>query len=288
MNPSPLISCNELALQLNQPDLRLIDCRFNLTDPEWGKISYMQSHIPGAFFADLNRDLSATPTPSTGRHPLPDPFEFIMKMAAWGIEPASHVVVYDTVGGGFAARLWWMLRAVGHCKVYMLNGGFTRWQEEGNPVETGEIFPVSTKYQYSPKFNCQMMVTTEEVESLLNNPDYRIIDARSAERFAGEVEPIDPIAGHIPGAVNRFHGLNISKEMTLRPVKELKHEFSELLGNVLPDKTIVYCGSGVTSCHHLLAMEAIGLTGARLYVGSWSEWIKDPSRPVQTGREIKP
>jgi thiosulfate/3-mercaptopyruvate sulfurtransferase len=284
MTDNPLISTNELADWKIKPGLSLIDCRFDLSRPEWAKESYMQSHIPGAIFCDLNHDLSSQPTTSSGRHPLPDPETFVQQLSQWGIQPGITVVVYDTTGGGFASRLWWMLRAVGHTNVHLLDGGFAKWQREKRPEESGWTVVQPTGYRYPAHFKPELSANVQTVVNALNDPTISLLDARASERFQGLQEPIDPVAGHIPGAKNRFHGLNLTADGVFKPADDLRKEFLALLGGTLPENAIVYCGSGVTSCHHLIAMELAGLTGARLYLGSWSEWIRDPSHPIATGK----
>ncbi len=284
MTPSPIIQTKQLYEILQQPHLRVIDCRFDLVKPTWGKEGYSQAHIPGAIFADLNLDISSSPTATTGRHPLPDPQTFVEKLANWNISPETQAVVYDTGGGGFAGRLWWMLRAIGHQNVQLLDGGFTQWQRDMLPVSSGiETVPVG-QFRYRPEFNQGRHITSQEVFSAFQDPNIRLIDARAPERFQGLSEPIDPVAGHIPGALNRFYGDNLTPEGTFKPASQLRQEFTSLLGDISTDQTIVYCGSGVTSCHHLIAMEIAGLPVAKIYLGSWSEWIRDPDRPIASGK----
>jgi thiosulfate/3-mercaptopyruvate sulfurtransferase len=273
-----LISSQTLAENYNNPDWVLVDCRFDLTNPAWGFQDYQRAHIPGAVYAHLDHDLSSPITPQTGRHPLPSPEDFKARMETWGISHNSQVVVYDTTGGGFAGRLWWMLRFFNHPAVALLNGGFAAWQREGLPTKSGIEHRQPVKIEESLTSRMEMMVDAHEVDRIRQDPDYCLLDARAPERFRGEVEPLDTIAGHIPGAENRFHGQNIQADGTFKSLELLRREFQEILGEVPPERLVVYCGSGVTSCHHLIAMEAAGLTGARLYVGSWSEWIRDPDR----------
>jgi thiosulfate/3-mercaptopyruvate sulfurtransferase len=278
--PSPLISTQELAAILGQPGLRIADCRFDLARPDFGHQSYLEAHIPGAFYADLNRDLAAVPSSNTGRHPLPDPTQFSNLLASWGIQPGVKVVVYDAVGGSFASRLWWMLHAMGHVDVVVLDGGYGKWLKETRPLTQGNETIKPTQYHYSAQFNPSMYVTTSQVEKTRATGISVLIDARARERYLGLTEPIDPVAGHIPGALNRFHAENLTPEGTFKPALQLKQEFSTLLGDTPSNQAIVYCGSGVTSCFHLVAMALAGLDPARLYIGSWSEWIRDPEHPV--------
>jgi len=269
---------------MHSPNLRLMDCRFDLADPLWGRNNYSQAHITGAVFADLNLDLSAPAGSLTSRHPLPDPQSFIETLGRWAINPDTHVVVYDTNTGGFAGRLWWMLRALGHTRVQLLDGGFVQWQRENLPVTAGIETVAPTSFRYRPEFNPQLFITSQEVLSSLQDPQVLLIDARAPERFQGLSEPIDPVAGHIPGAINRFFGQNLNAAGMFKPANQLRQEFSSLLGNFSSQQAVVYCGSGVTSCHHLIALEIAGLPPAKIYPGSWSEWIRDPHRPVAVGK----
>lgn len=276
-----LISTDTLSAHLADLHWAVVDCRFDLAAPEWGAAAYRQAHIPGAVYAHLDRDLSGPITPTTGRHPLPASATFQARLSGWGIGKHTQVVVYDTEAGAYAARLWWLLRYYGHFAVAVLDGGFPKWQREGRPTRAGvEMRPPS---HFVGRPNDGMYVGAEEVDRLRLDPRHRLIDARSAVRFRGEQEPIDPVAGHIPGAVNRFHGENLRPDGTFLPKEQLKAEFERLLAGAPPERAVVYCGSGVTSCHHLLAMEHAGLSGARLYVGSWSEWIRDERRPRAAG-----
>lgn len=274
-----LVTTHDLEKYLPDPDWIILDCRFDLANPGWGKDSYIAGHIPGAAYVSLNEDLSGTVTKKTGRHPLPDAKSFATICAQWGISPESQVVIYDTSSGSMAARLWWMLRALGHNKAAILDGGYAKWLSDRLPVETGEIIPTPSDFKYAAIFNPELFIDTAGVLSVLNRTGWKLIDVRAPERFLAELEPIDLIAGHIPGAVNRFHSLNLTHEGLFKNASLLKSEFTDLLAGVDPKHTIIYCGSGVTSCHTIFAMEVAGIKGARLYVGSWSEWIRDISRP---------
>jgi len=278
-----LIQTQELWNLIGDPGLVIVDCRFNLTDPAWGFEEYTQIHITGAIYAHLDHDLSGPISEKTGRHPLPDPIAFAQKLASWGVDQTKQVVAYDTVGGAFAARLWWLLRYFGFTKVAVLDGGLEKWVKENRPVKSG--IEKGAPLTAAPFLSTQseLLVTTSEMIKIQQNTSYRMIDARSRERYLGELEPIDPVPGRIPGSLNRFHGDNLQQDTTLKPADVLRQEFSTLLGGITPQNTVVYCGSGVTSCHHLLAMETAGLKGARLYLGSWSEWIRDPARPIARG-----
>lgn len=280
-NKSTVVTAKEVFEHLYDPRWVIVDCRFELTDPAWGFTQYLREHIPGAFYADLDKDLSAPATDQTGRHPLPSPENFIQKVENWGIDSQKQVVVYDHVSGAYAARLWWLLRIYGHETVAVLDGGLNAWISAGYPLSQAVKQVKPAVFDGFPDPN--QWITTREMELLFKDPSFVIIDARAPERFRGEQEPIDPVAGHIPGAVNRFHQENLDEEGFFLPGETLRKEFEGLIGDLSPDHVIVYCGSGVTSCHHILAMEIAGLSGARLYAGSWSEWIRDPKRPIETG-----
>lgn len=278
MTYSTIISCEELSANISRKDWVIVDCRFDLTAPEWGHEEYEQLHIPGAVFADVDKDLSGKKTPLTGRHPLPEPLAFCSTMSRLGIGSQTQVIVYDATSGNFAARLWFLLKMYGHEKVALLDGGFPQWHKEGFPIESGENHNSPQVFSGVPDLS--MIVSTKEIETYRSQADWLLIDARSAERFHGEQETIDPIAGHIPGAINRFYGLNLDSEGLFLPKEKLRSEFSELVKGFNPDHTVVYCGSGVTSCHHLVTMAHAGLPLPKLYAGSWSEWIRDPSHPI--------
>jgi thiosulfate/3-mercaptopyruvate sulfurtransferase len=276
-----LIETTELSAHLQDPTWAVIDCRFDLTKPDWGFADYQNGHIPGAVYAHLDHDLAGQITSQTGRHPLPSLEEMAARFSSWGIGPDTQVVIYDTTGGSFAGRLWWMLRFCGHQRVALLNGGLRGWLATGLPLTNG--IEQHTPAVFISKPDYSMMASITDVERYRQDPAYKLIDARAAERFRGELEPIDPVAGHIPGAINRFHGRNLGPEGTFLPISELMNEFTTLLGDTPAERTIVYCGSGVTSCHHIIAMELAGRKGVKLYPGSWSEWIRDPDRPVAKG-----
>ena len=273
-----LISTSELQPHLTDENWAIVDCRFDLARPEWGFGEYQKSHIPGAIYAHIDKDLAGPVTPVSGRHPLPDIDAFVRRLEAWGIGDETQVVAYDTSGGSFAVRLWWLLRWLGHPAVAVLDGGFPKWEAEGRPTTVGIETRPPAEFHPSPDWS--IIATADEVDRIRQDPDYLLIDARAPERYRGEVEPIDPVAGHIPGAINRFYGLNLGPDGTFLPPEALRRQFQQLIGSIPPDHVVVYCGSGVTSIHHLLALELAGLPGPRLYAGSWSEWIRDPKRPV--------
>jgi thiosulfate/3-mercaptopyruvate sulfurtransferase len=275
---SAVITSQELAGLLAQPGLCLVDCRASLQNPAAGRQAFAKAHLPGATFADLLEDLSGPIVPGrTGRHPLPPLEPFVAKLRAWGVGGASQVVVYDDAGGAFAARLWWMLRWLGHDAVAVLDGGFPAWVAEGRPV-TDELV-VKAPGDFQPMPRSEWLVTARELEAPESVPR-RLFDARAPERFAGDVEPIDPVAGHIPGAVNLPFAENLDGGRFRSPA-ELRRRFAAALGDTPPEAAVVYCGSGVTACHDVLAFAHAGLTLPRLYAGSWSEWITDPARPTE-------
>jgi thiosulfate/3-mercaptopyruvate sulfurtransferase len=276
-----LISPTILADHLNDPKWVLIDCRFDLADKEWGAEEYEVLHIPGAVFADLEKDICGPVMPTSGRHPLPEPKEFIAAMQRLGVNNDSQVVVYDTTGGGMACRLWWQLKFYGHHNVALLNGGLPKWLTEGRDTTDGVESNPTGDFTGTP--DNKMMVTTDEVKAMLGSSLHLIIDARAPERFRGEVEPIDAVAGRIPGAVNRFYNDNLDKTGQFLPADNLKEAFETLLSDLKSQDAVAYCGSGTTGCHNLVAMAYAGLPMPRLYVGSWSEWIRDESNPVGRG-----
>jgi thiosulfate/3-mercaptopyruvate sulfurtransferase len=273
---STLVSTDELA---RHPEWRVFDCRHDLLKPELGEQQYRTSHIPGAAFAHLDRDLSAPKTGKNGRHPLPDPKAFIAWLGREGLKPSDQVVCYDGGSGTMAARLWWMLRWVGHDAVAVLDGGFAKWSTEGRPVAAdAPSFPATT---YPGRVHPEMAVDVTYVQSHLR--DVAVLDARAPARWRGETEPIDPEAGRIPGSLNRFSNDNLTPEGMFKSPAQLKGEFQVVLG-ARPAAALVHsCGSGVAACHNLLAMEIAGLAGGKLYAGSWSEWIADPARPRERG-----
>ncbi len=275
--PSPLISTTELAAQLNDENLVIVDSRHDLMNPAIGPDAYATGHIPGAIFLSIDTDLSAPKTGSNGRHPLPSPEVFAATLGAKGISNASTVVVYDGGNAMYAGRLWWMLRWVGHSNVLVLDGGIAQWQKEARAIETQPNKRAASSF--SAKANDAMRLTAAETLAALTDTNRRILDARALERYRGEVEPVDPVAGHIPGALNRAFGLNL-RDGVFKPAEELRREFDALLAGRSPEQLIHQCGSGVSACANLIAMEHAGLSGSKLYAGSWSEWCADPARPV--------
>ena len=283
MEYTTLISAADLACCIDDPNWIVIDCRHDLADPVAGRNAYAAGHVPGAQFVDLDTDLSdksAGPGGEfRGRHPLPDRLAFIETLRRLGVNHGSQVVAYDAHGGMFAARLWWMLHWVGHEAAAVLDGGLQAWQALGQPLSTetgarprGNIEPHSSRMQ---------TVGADEVLANIGNPTRSVIDARTPDRFRGENETLDPVGGHIPGAKNRFFKDNLQADSRFKSPEQLRAEFAALVS--VPEATIMQCGSGVTACHNLLALEVAGLPGAVLYPGSWSEWCSDPARPVATG-----
>jgi thiosulfate/3-mercaptopyruvate sulfurtransferase len=266
-------------LEKNSSSWRVFDCRHDLSKPDLGEQQYREAHIPGALFAHLERDLSAPRDGRSGRHPLPYPGAFIAWLGQQGLKPEDQIVCYDAGNGTIAARLWWMMRWAGHDAVAVLDGGLAKWQAEGRPV-TAQVqrFPHT---QYPVRMRPDTAVGIGFVEK--RPKDVVLLDARAPERFRGEKEPIDPVAGHIPGAKNRYCIDNLTVDGVFKEPRQLKSEFADALQSTPASKVVAYCGSGVTACHNLLAMELAGLTGAKLYAGSWSDWISDPKRPVVTG-----
>jgi len=283
-----IIDVKYLARLMNDPDPRcpliIIDCRFSLADPDYGRSQYQQSHLPGAFFADLDKDLSRPPIAGEGRHPLPDANRFSELLGRFGFSSKSQVVVYDDAAGGVAGRCWWMLRHwIGHSRVAVLDGDFRAWKNAALPLT--DVVPELSNGAYSAIVNSAVLADTGEIISVSEDratDASTVIDARSAERFRGEAEPVDPIAGHIPRSLNMPLTANLGDDGHFLSATELKARFGALADGKA-DQVIHSCGSGVSACHNLLAMDIAGLTGSRLYVGSWSEWIADPARTVATG-----
>ncbi len=275
---STLISATELAAHLQRADWLVVDCRSDLLQPTAGEAAYVASHIPGAVYAHLDRDLASPITSSTGRHPLPDPQQFAATLGRWGLKPDTQVVAYDADTGAYAARLWWLLRWIGHRKVAVLDGGFKAWTAAGLP--TTQEKPHRAASSYAVVEDRSAWLDASQVAARVASDDWRLLDARAPERFAGKVEPIDPVAGHVPGARNHPFALNLATDGRFLPASELRARFEESQDGVDDRNTIVMCGSGVTACHLLLALEIAGKPGAKLYAGSWSEWIRDPSRGV--------
>lgn len=278
-----LVGTEELAAHLEDPNWVVVDCRFTLTEPEAGRAAYARSHIQGARYAHLDEDLSSPKTATSGRHPLPDPARLAAKLGQWGVGEKTQVVVYDDSFGSIAVRLWWLLRWLGHDAVALLDGGLPKWKKEGRPVT--DQLPTIVPAVFAARPSRDMWVDTQAVLDALDHKQALILDARADMRFSGDIEPIDPVAGHIPGAVNLPFEDNLDMGGTFLHPTELRELYQGLLHGKPPSSVIHMCGSGVTTCHNLLAMEIAGLPGGKLYPGSWSEWITDPARPVATGEQ---
>lgn len=278
-----LVSAECLAQHLDDPDWIVFDCRFTLTDTEAGLRAYQAAHIPGARYAHLNEDLSSPVTAATGRHPLPDADLLARKLGQWGVDNSKQIVVYDDSFGAMAGRMWWLLRWLGHDAVALLDGGIQRWNKHKLPL-TAEL-PHIVPGQFHPRPDRAMWVDAGELEQLLTGRQCLLIDARSEERFSGERELLDTVAGHIPGSINYPFEDNLDLDSTFLSAEELRDAYEDLLAGTPPEQVVHMCGSGVTACHSLIAMEHAGLKGARLYPGSWSDWITDPARAVETGEE---
>jgi thiosulfate/3-mercaptopyruvate sulfurtransferase len=282
MTFTTLISTSDLANHLNDPDWVIVDCRFSLEDTEQGRRQYLQSHIPGAVYAHLDEDLCTPVVPGmTGRHPLPRIDKLVQIFSQWGIGPGIQVVVYDDwpdASGAIAARLWWTLHWLGHDAVALLNGGWERWESENRIVGGGT--EVSERREFIPYPRLELIATSDDVEVMRRDQTYLIVDSRGADRFRGENETIDPVAGHIPGAISAPYIENIGSDGLFLPKDNLRKRFQMLVGDLQAKNIVFYCGSGVTAAHNLIALAHAGRGIARLYVGSWSEWITDPDRPV--------
>jgi len=274
-----LIQADELAANVDNPRFVIFDCRHELTNPEFGAKAYAQSHLPNAHFASVDNDLSSRPTGTNGRHPLPTPDTFATWLGSKGVTSGVQVVGYDNAAGVYSSRLWWMLRWLGHDAVAVLDGGWDAWLASGGAT-TKEV-PTAVPATFTPRVR-DVNVDAARIVADLPSRNLKVIDARSNDRFHGQNETIDPVGGHIPGAVNRFFKANVDENGRFRPAKELKREFQALIGDTAVKNVVHQCGSGVSACHNLLAMELAGMGGSRLYPGSWSEWVADPARPVAT------
>jgi thiosulfate/3-mercaptopyruvate sulfurtransferase len=270
------------TLAAHLADWVIVDCRYDLKDEAWGRAQYVAGHIPGAVYASLSHDLSTAPDGTNGRHPLPSADAMARTFGRLGISDSAQVVVYDQDDGRYASRLWWMLRYMGHEGVAVLDGGWAKWTREGRPVRTGEESRAPAAFAARPQHGARLHV--DEVERLIGDAGTILVDARAPERFEGRHEPLDRAAGHIPGAVNHFYQWNVRPDATMLPPQQLREQFQKVLGSHRPEQVVMYCGSGVTACQNLLAMEHAGLRGARVYPGSWSEWSSDPARPIETAQ----
>ena len=274
-----LISTSALAMHLDDDHIAIVDCRFLLAEESWGEQAYVESHIPHAVYAHLDRDLSGPKSGTNGRHPLPHPDAAARTFAHLGITSGVQVVAYDQDTGMYASRLWWMLRWLGHDAVAVLDGGFAKWTAEGRDTRSGTETRAPQTFTAAPRD--EMLATVDQVAALRADRDWQLVDARAPERFRGDVEPLDKVAGHIPGAANHCYQTNLDADGSFRSPEDLRAQMRPALGDHSADHIVCYCGSGVTACHNLLALEHAGLTGAKLYAGSWSEWSSDPRRPVE-------
>lgn len=282
MSFTTLISPAEVAAHVDDADWAIIDCRFALADPPKGRRDYLAAHIPGAVYAHLDEDLSGpVVTGKSGRHPLPPIDRFVAMLSAWGIGDGVQVVVYDDASGMYAGRLWWMLRWLGHDAVALLDGDWRLWQAEGRPTRSGA--EQRDARPFTPRLRPHLLATSDEIAGRLGAPDLHLFDARAADRYRGENETIDPVAGHVPGAINAPYAMNLDGDGRFLSAGELRERYEALLGDAPAAEAIFYCGSGVSAVHDLIAVEVAGLGLPRLYVGSWSEWIADPARPVASG-----
>jgi thiosulfate/3-mercaptopyruvate sulfurtransferase len=277
-----LVDIEDISGLLDASDIRIVDCRFDLADPEAGKVAFLSGHIPGAVYADLDRDLAGPVGPGTGRHPLPDPDTAAASFERLGISEETHVVVYDESTGAVAARAWWLLRWLGHEQASVLNGGFSAWQAQSMPIENGET-PVA-RGTLAPRPRDELVLGTAEIVAAGESVGaLRLVDVRSKERYTAQEEPIDRVAGHIPGAINLPYTDNVRADGRWKPVEEIRHRLSLELGPPAGQPWSVMCGSGVTACHLVIAGLLAGYPEPRVYVGSWSEWIADDARRVAKG-----
>jgi thiosulfate/3-mercaptopyruvate sulfurtransferase len=281
-----LISTDVLTEHLEDPSWLIADCRYNLNDETWGRAQYEAAHIPGAVFVDVAHDLAGRRTGANGRHPLPPIEDMAAMFGRLGISDDIQVIAYDQEAGAFASRLWWMLRYLGHDAVAVVDGGFAKWTREGRRVRNGVETPRPSRF--TPRPRSEMRVTVDETLAHLGDPSVLLIDARSPDRYAGKPDPLDTIYGHVPGARNRYYRHNVTDAGTMRSSRELRADFEQVLAGRPASEVVMYCGSGITACHNLLAMEHSGLRGARLFAGSWSEWESDPNRPVERSSNFRP
>lgn len=276
-----LINPETINQHLDEPGWRIVDCRFDLARPDAGEMAWREAHIPGAVYAHLDRDLSSAVRPESGRHPLPDIDQLLARLGEWGISKDTQVAAYDASGGAMAARLWWLLRWLGHEAVAVLDGGWQSWLARS--YRTEDVAQVVPHVEFQRSAPLSMAIDAQQVVAAVDGEnELRLVDARGAERFRGDVEPIDAVAGHVPGAINRPFADNLDAQGFFLAPEILRERFLQVSSGQ-PGRVAHYCGSGVTACHNVLAMEHAGLYGSRLYAGSWSEWIRDPSRPVEKG-----
>ena len=288
MNFTTIISTDELSRHLldnvDNQNWIIFDCRSHLTDHNAGLKAYQNGHLPSAIFCNLETDLSSPITKYSGRHPLPDFNAFIKKLGDWGVDNQTQVIIYDDVGGAFAVRLWWQLRTFGHNKVAVLDGGIPQWTKEEKPLS--KALPEITKKIFTAQLDESAWLTTDQIEKNLKTKTFTVVDARTSERYRGESEPIDTVAGRIPDSISRPFQLNLGEDGLFLKANVLQDQFTSIIKqtpNQSANNIVHLCGSGVTACHNMLAMEIAGLSGSKLYAGSWSEWIRDDQRPVTTG-----
>lgn len=279
--PNMLVSAEQLRAHLEDEHWCIVDVRHDLFDAEAGIRAYREGHIPGAVFADIETQLSGRKTGKNGRHPLPRRDDLVETFRAWGISSDTQIVAYDAQGGQFASRLWWLARWLGHTRVALLDGGWPKWLSDTQLSR--HAAPKRARGSFTAGDSMMPLATVDQVLGSLDSHDRTLVDARTAERYRGEQEPIDPVAGRIPGARNRPWQQNLNPDQTFKSQRALRSEFEALLDSGTPDRITHQCGSGVTACHNVFAMELAGLPGSALYGGSWSEWIADPARPVATG-----
>ena len=281
MSYGDIIHVQDLKDHLEDPNWVIIDCRYSIAEPELGYQEYLEGHIPGALYVSLEDELTGRIKPGeTGRHPLPEVEEMVEKLSSWGVMRDTQVVVYDHSSGAFAARLWWILYWLGHEKVAVVNGGWEAWLKNIGQIE--EVVNNGKPGEFMPNLRNDLAVDAQFVDKIRLSPGYLLLDSRSPERYHGIEETIDPIAGHIPGAISAPYQDNLTEDGLFKSEKELRVRFSEILGQIPPENTIFYCGSGVSAIHNIIAMRIAGYEMARLYPGSWSEWITDPARPIES------
>ncbi len=283
MDYKTLISSSELAAHLENPDWVILDCRFSLQEPQSARQEYLRAHLPSASFADLDHDLSAQHIPGVnGRHPLPTVESLTRTFSNWGIDSQVQVICYDATGGAIAAaRAWWLLRWLGHPNVAVLDGGWQRWLDEGRPTHSGMENKPPRIFTPRPRPEC--FLDAAQVSLFRQQSAWRLLDARGFDRFCGLNETIDPKAGHIPGAISAPYATNLTAEGTFLPAEVLRQRYLDLLDGIPAEQSVIYCGSGVSAAHNILAVLHAGLGEARLYAGSWSDWITDPNRPIAVG-----
>jgi len=277
-----LITTDALTHRLTDQAFAIVDCRYNLDHEGWGAEQYRTAHIPGAVYAHLGHDLAGPRTGLNGRHPLPDPDSLRATLGRLGITDGVQVVAYDQDTGMYASRLWWLLRWLGHDAAAVLDGGFAKWQSEGRATTAGTETRAPREFHGTPRPD--MVMDAAAVSAILRAPEWTLVDARAPERYRGESEPIDRVAGHIPGAANHFFKTNLDERGAFRSPEDLRARLHAAIGDTPADRIVSYCGSGVTACHNLLALEHAGISGAKLYPGSWSEWSSDPAREVETSK----